>query len=88
MITLTKAFKLCGIGAESVYLQAASDTHRIEFFFWSTKLREVADMKKLKVVGIYPKIDVNDGEFKGMVFVVRGMSRDELDAIRCKAMLR
>ena len=88
MITLSKAFRLCGIGAESVYLQAASDKNSEKHYFWSAKLRELVDMKKIKVVGIYPKFDRYDGDFCGMVFTVRGLTGEELRELSHKSYMR
>ena len=88
MITLSKAFRLCGIGSESVYLQAANDKNGEEHYFWSAKLKELVDMKKIKVVGIYPKFDRYDGDFCGMVFAVRGVDSKELRDLSHKARMR
>lgn len=88
MITLSQAFRLCNIGDESVYLQAASDPQYEEHYFWSAKLREMVDMKKIKVVGIYPKFDRYGTDFCGMAFVVRGKTYSELWKLSHDAMAR
>ena len=88
MITLSQAFRLCNIGDESVYLQAASDLNYEDFYFWSSKLRELVDMKKLKVVGIYPKHDRYGTDFCGMAFTIRGMTAKELRELSYRASMR
>ena len=88
MVTLSEAFRLCNTGDESVYLQAASDPHYEEYYFWSAKLRELVDMKKIKVVGIYPKFDRYGSDFCGMVFAVRGMTAEELRKLSWRASMK
>ena len=88
MITLSEAFRLCNTGDESVYLQAASDLNYEEFYFWSARLRELVDMKRIKVVGIYPKFDRYGSDFCGMVFAVRGMTTKELRELSYRASMK
>ena len=85
MITLSQAFRLCNIGDERVYLQAASDPNYNEFYFWSAKLRKLVDMKKLKVVGIYPRFERYGSGYCGMAFTVRGMNAEELRKLMYRA---
>ena len=87
-ITLSEAFRLCNIGNESVYLQAASDPQHGEYYFWSAKLREMVDMKKIKVVGIYPRFEKYGYDFCGIAFTIRGMTAKELRELSYRASMR
>lgn len=78
MITLAQAFRLCDIGEEAIYLQAADDeTHR-EHYFWSKKVRARLDLKKIKVVRIRPLWEQYGPDYLGLLFIVRGITGQEL----------
>ena len=86
MITLSEAFRLCKISdAEGVHLKAADDIRNEEHYFWSKRLIELVDMKKIKVVCIYPKFYF-DGSFGGMAFTLRGVTSKELKDLSYIAM--
>lgn len=78
MITLIEAFRLCNIGAEPVYLQSAGDKKNDAHYFWSWKVRNLFDMKNIKVVGIEPHFETYGPDYLGMMFVVRGITDQEL----------
>lgn len=88
MITLSQAFRLCDIRAESVFLRAATDDKYLEHYFWAPNLRELADMKKIKVVKIYPAFEHYGPGFKGMCFVVRGISSDKLRKLSLRSSMK
>ena len=89
MITLSKAFRLCGVtGNEVVYLKAADDPNHNEYWFWTGRIIELFDMKKIHVIKIRPKFSIPDFTFKGFVFTVRGMNADDLRKMSYKGFTR
>ena len=89
MITLSEAFRLCEIGRESVYLQTTdSKTFRGEYYFWSDRLRELVDMKKIKVVKILPNFERHGPDFLGMKFIVSGITEEELLKLERRAITK
>lgn len=78
MITLSEAFRLCHIGEEAVYLRENGKTNWDDHYFWSKKVRNKFDMKKIKVVGIEPKFERYGYDFDGMCFIVTGITDKEL----------
>lgn len=76
MITLSKAFRLCGIEREIVYLQTIGS--RNDFFFTARKIRNKLDMKKIKVIRIEPRFEHFGPDYLGMLFVVRGIDGEAL----------
>ena len=78
MITLSEAFKLCQIGEELVCLRPIGRAKSRDHYFWSTKIRNRLDMKKINVVCIRPKFAPQSPDFECMKFVVTGISEDEL----------
>lgn len=78
MISLISAFRLCDIRDEIVYLRLDGDKDPFSsLFFWSEKIRKKLDMKKVKVVQIRPKFSY--GDYEGIEFVVRGISKQEIE---------
>lgn len=89
MITLSEAFRLCNISnAEGVYLQAASKVRGEDHYFWSARLCELVDMKKIYVVGIKPQFEIYGPDYCGMKFVVRGISDKELRELSYRASMK
>ena len=84
MITLSKAFRLCGIDREIVYLQAAGS--RDNFFFAARKIRNKLDMKKIRVIRIEPRFDKFGPDYLGMLFVVRGIDGEALKQLYWKCL--
>lgn len=80
MITLTQAFRLCHIGNEVVYLKPKGETVR-STGIWSKRLRELVDMKKIKVVGIDARFETYGPSFLGMEFTVTGLSQIEIERL-------
>ena len=80
MITLSEAFKLCGIGEEAVYLRHVKDPpgSHWSYYFWSKKIRDKFDMKKVRVIRIETEFEHFGPEFLGFRFVVDGMTQEEL----------
>lgn len=78
MITLSEAFRLCNIGEEAVYLQMAGDKANKRYHFWSRKVREKLDMRKIKVVGIRPLWETYGPNYLGLLFIVRGITQEQL----------
>ena len=82
MITLSDAFRLCGIKDESVYLRhAGAKTHGLfggKYLVSAKTIRHKTDMKKIIVHRIDVQCDYN-GEYLGMVFVVNGVGISEED---------
>lgn len=85
MITLSEAFRLCGIKDETVYLAHAEEKERGLFvgtYPVSAKtIRNKTDMKKIIVHRIDVQFDY-DGQYRGMVFVVNGVGLSEEDLVR------
>lgn len=83
MITMSKAYKLCG--CDGVYL-CPIDEHEYFGAVWLSdkKIRENLDMKKIKVIRIYPHISISNGEYLGEEFFVTGITRKELRRILAK----
>ena len=88
MISLSSAFRLCGIESESIYLSAASDEYHREYYFWSDKVREMFDMQKLHVVKISPHFEEYGPDYLGMSFTIRGITAEELRKAEARAMQR
>lgn len=84
MITLSQAFRLCGIDHEVVYLQAVGS--RDDFFFSERKIRNMLDMKKIKVIRIEPRFDRFGPDYLGMLFVVRGIDGESLKKLYWKCL--
>lgn len=78
MVTLSEAFKLCRIKDECVYLQENGKSEWKDHIFWSKKVRDTFDMKKIKVVGIEPRFERCGYDFMGMRFIVTGITDEEL----------
>lgn len=78
MITMSEAFRLCDIGEEPVYLQVAGDKANEAHYFWAKNVRELFDMKQVKVVGIRPSWAAYGPDYLGMKFIVRGVTDQEL----------
>lgn len=87
MITLSQAFRLCNIGNEGVYLQVISGAKRGEFYFWSGRVRELFDMKKVRVTRIEPRFDPYGPDFEGMLFTVNGITPEELQKLSRRAFM-
>lgn len=86
MITLSDAFRLCKISnSESVYLIAATNNKYEDHRFWSSRLIELVDMKKINVVGIAPRFERYGNEFFGMQFRVQGITDKELRDLSLRA---
>lgn len=82
MITLSQAYKLCD--CDGAFLHPYG-THGINRAWLSDrKIRDYLDMKKIRVVKIGPRIDMNDGEFLGMCFEVVGITPEELFKVSMK----
>lgn len=85
MITLSEAFRLCGIKDETVYLKHAEAKERGLFGgkhpVSAKTIRHKTDMKKIIVHRIDVQCDYN-GECLGMVFVVNGVGISEEDLAR------
>lgn len=84
MVTLSQAFRLCGIDHEIVYLQAVGS--RDDFFFAAKKIRNKLDMKKIKVIRIEPKFECFGPDYLGMLFVVRGIDKRALEKLYWKCL--
>ena len=82
MITLSEAFRLCGIKDESVYLMhAGAKTYGLfggKYLVSAKAIRHKTDMKKIIVHRIDVQCDYN-GEYMGMVFTVNGVGISEED---------
>ena len=81
MITLAKAFKLCNIGEEAVYLRHVNESSSVwnqGHYYWSKRIRDKLDMKKVKVIKIEPAFEHFGPEFIGWRFVVSGITPEEL----------
>lgn len=86
MITLSEAFRLCGIKDESVYLMhvGAKKAYGLfsgKYLVSAKTIRRKTDMKKIIVHRIDVQCDYN-GEYLGMVFVVNGVGISEEDLMR------
>lgn len=83
MVSLSEAFRLCGIkDGEIVYLMRpdAKSYYGLfsgKYMVSGRTIRHKTDMKKIKVHRISVQTDC-DSEFRGMVFVVDGISEEEL----------
>lgn len=81
MITLSEAFRLCNIREEAVYLRHVeehSDIWDTGHYFWSKKIRDKFDMRKIQVVKIELEFEHFSSKFLGWRFVVTGISPEEL----------
>ena len=82
MITLSEAFRLCGIKDETVYLMHAEAKERGLFGgkhpISAKTIRNKMDMKKIIVHRIDVQFDYY-GQYCGMVFVVNGVGISEED---------
>ena len=79
MIPLSKAFRLCDIREEHVYLRVVGPGQNREYIcFWAPRLRELVDMKKIRVLRINPRFQTYGDAFLGMSFEVVGISKEEL----------
>lgn len=81
MITLAEAFKLCEIGEETVFLRHVDEPKNIwdsGHRFWSKKIRDKFDMRKIRVVNIELEFEHFGPEFRGWRFVVAGITPEEL----------
>lgn len=82
MITLSEAFRLCGIKDESVYLMhAGAKTYGLfggKYPVSAKTIRNKMDMKKIIVHRIDVQFDYC-GQYCGMVFVVNGVGISEED---------
>jgi len=84
MITLSEAFKLCDVRDEAVYLRHVDEPHSIwnsGHYFWSKKIRDKMDMRKIQVVKIEPEEEHFGSGFRGWRFVVAGITPEELTRI-------
>ena len=88
MITLIEAYRLCNIKEEAVLLQAANDTRQDHFWFWSKRVPELFDMRKVKVIRIEPCWERYGPDYLGMLFVVRGIDAETLRELEHKGMWR
>lgn len=85
MLTLIKAFRLCQICNEPVFIRSVDGNIFAERYFWSEKVREQFDMKKVRVVRIEPLFSRYEyNSYRGMLFVVRGITDKELAKIEQK----
>ena len=78
MITLAHAFRLCSIASEPVYLRRKCESDFTDHYFWSDKVRRLFDMKRIKVVGIEPRLQKYGPDYLGMLFIVTGITEEEL----------
>lgn len=81
MITLSEAFRLCNVGNEPVYLIHVNELKSVwspDCYFYSRKIRDRFDMKKVKVVKIDLKFESFGSDFIGWRFVVSGITPEEL----------
>ncbi len=81
MITLSKAFKMCDITKELVYLRHIKEPINIwnsGHCFTSKAIREKFDMQKIKVIKIELEFEHFGSDFKGWRFVVCGIDPQEL----------
>ena len=81
MITLIKAFHLCDIGEEPVYLRHVNESCDIwssGHYFWSKKIRDKFDMQAIRVVKIELEFEHFGSEFRGWRFVVTGIAPEVL----------
>lgn len=84
MITLAEAFKMCNVGEEAVYLRHVSESNSIWntcHRFWSKKIRDKFDMRKIRVIKIELEFEHFGAEFRGWRFVVAGITPEELKKI-------
>lgn len=84
-ITLSRAFLLCGIREEKVYLRAFGDQTYTDHYFWSGRVRELLDMTKLIVTRIEPRFEPYGPDFDGMLFIVKGITAEELRKLSYRA---
>ncbi len=85
-ITLSRAFRLCGIRESAVYLRAFGDQAYTDHYFWSGRVRELLDMTKLIVMRIEPRFEPYGPDFDGMLFTVKGITAEELRKLSYRAM--
>ena len=85
-ITLSRAFRLCGIRESAVYLRAFGDQTYTDHYFWAGRVRELLDMKRLIVTRIEPKFEPYGPGFDGMLFTVKGITAEELRKLSYRAM--
>ena len=81
MVSLAKAFKLCNIGDEAVYLRHVNEPSSVwnsGHYFWSKTIRDRFDMKKINVVKIELEFEHFGPEFRGWRFVVSGVDPEEI----------
>ena len=81
MISLAEAFRLCGIKEEPVYLRCQNESTNIwnnGHYFWSAKIRNKFDMRKIKVVRIDLAFERFGHDFLGWQFIVKGVTPEEL----------
>lgn len=84
MLTLAQAFRLCGVGEETVFLKTPEQEHSIldpSYPAWSKKIRDTLDMKKIVVYRISPRFEHFGPEFLGWCFHVKGADLDMLRKI-------
>lgn len=86
MITLSEAFKLCGIKEETIYLRHVEESNSVwsGHYFWSKKIRDKMDMRKIRVVKIEPAFEHYGSDFIGWRFIVAGITPEELTRIEYK----
>lgn len=81
MITLSEAFRLCNVENEPVYLIHVNELKSVwspDYYFYSKKIRDRFDMKKVKVVKIDLRFENFGDAFLCWRFVVSGITPEEL----------
>ena len=87
MITLSEAFRLCDVRDEPVYLRHVEESNSVwntGHYFWSKKIRDKLDMRKIRVIKIEPAFEHFGPEFIGWRFIVAGITPEELTRIEHK----
>jgi len=88
MITLSEAFRLCGIKDETVYLLHKGGKWTEDKCFWSGSLVKLIDMKKLHVIKIMPRFEHYGSGYQGFLFVVKDLSKEQIEQLYYETLRR